>query len=52
MAIDIVLPIVLVLMILLIGTMIVVRAVRSRNVQQASGEASNARREARGDGKP
>lgn len=49
MAIDIALPVVLILMILLIGTVIVVLAVRSRNVQQRSGEAGERRREDRGD---
>ena len=46
---SIVLPIVLVLMVLLIGTAIVYLTVRSRVKQQQSGDASNRRRERRGD---
>lgn len=49
MAIDIALPVVLVLMILLIGACIVVLAVRSRRVQQRSGDAAMREKEARGD---
>jgi hypothetical protein len=48
-AIDIALPVVLVLMILVIGVSIVVLAVRSRRVQQRSGDAAMENKARRGD---
>ena len=52
MAIDIALPVVLVLMILVIGTSIVVLATRSRRQQQRTGQVSNERREERDQREP
>lgn len=51
-AIDIALPVVLVLMILVIGTSILVLATRSRRQQQRTGQASNERREERDQREP
>jgi hypothetical protein len=51
-AIDIALPVVLVLMILVIGASIVYLTVRSRQRQQRTGEESEQRRDDRGDVRP